>query len=51
MKDEKVVLIIDEAQHLSAGVLEELRLLTNFETHRRSYCKLYFLDNYSSRIH
>jgi general secretion pathway protein A len=31
------VLIIDEAQNLSAGVLEQLRLLTNLET---SECKL-----------
>jgi general secretion pathway protein A len=31
MTNEKVVLIIDEAQNLSVEVLEELRLLTNFE--------------------
>src|SRR6266849_4018538 len=31
MKNEKVILIIDEAQNLSVDVLEELRLLTNFE--------------------
>ena len=31
MKNEKVILIIDEAQNLSLDVLEELRLLTNFE--------------------
>jgi general secretion pathway protein A len=35
MKNEKVILIIDEAQHLSAGVLEELRLLSNFENHKK----------------
>lgn len=29
---ENVVLIVDEAQHFSPEVLEELRLLTNFET-------------------
>ena len=29
--NEKVVLIVDEAQHLSVEVLEDLRLLTNFE--------------------
>lgn len=33
----KAVLIIDEAQHLSTDVLEQLRLLTNLETNR---CKL-----------
>lgn len=31
----RVVLVIDEAQRLSAEVLEEVRLLTNFETDRR----------------
>jgi general secretion pathway protein A len=31
MTNEKVVLIIDEAQNLSVDVLEDLRLLTNFE--------------------
>jgi general secretion pathway protein A len=31
MKNEKVILFIDEAQNLSVDVLEELRLLTNFE--------------------
>ena len=30
--NEKVVLIVDEAQHLSVEVLEDLRLLTNFES-------------------
>src|SRR6266545_2125463 len=28
----RTVVIVDEAQHLSAGVLEQLRLLTNLET-------------------
>jgi len=31
LANEKVILIIDEAQNLSVEVLEELRLLTNFE--------------------
>ena len=31
MKNEKVVLMVDEAQNLSVDVLEDLRLLTNFE--------------------
>ncbi|MBI5408193.1 MAG: AAA family ATPase [Nitrospirae bacterium] len=33
-KGQKAVLIIDEAQNLSADVLEQLRLLTNLETNR-----------------
>ncbi len=32
------VLIIDEAQNLSAEVLEEVRMITNLETDRRSCC-------------
>lgn len=35
MQDEKIVLIIDEAQNLSIEVLEELRLLTNFENAKK----------------
>ncbi|MDP1692256.1 MAG: AAA family ATPase [Burkholderiaceae bacterium] len=34
------VLIIDEAQNLSAGVLEQLRLLTNLETNRRKLLQI-----------
>ena len=34
------VLIIDEAQHLSADVLEQLRLLTNLETHDRKLLQI-----------
>ena len=33
------VLIIDEAQHLSAEVLEEIRVLSNLETNDRSCCR------------
>lgn len=33
-KDQKAVLIIDEAQNLGAEVLEQLRLLTNLETNQ-----------------
>jgi general secretion pathway protein A len=33
-KDHRAVLIIDEAQNLSADVLEQLRLLTNLETNQ-----------------
>src|SRR5262249_33652772 len=32
--EEKVVVILDEAQNFSEGILEELRLLTNIETSR-----------------
>ena len=34
------LLIIDEAQHLSADVLEQLRLLTNLETHDRKLLQI-----------
>lgn len=34
------VLIIDEAQNLSADVLEQMRLLTNLETHRRKLLQI-----------
>src|SRR6056300_102460 len=34
------VLIIDEAQHLLPEVLEQLRLLTNLETHREKLLKV-----------
>ncbi len=36
----KVVLIIDEAQNLSAEVLEQLRLLTNLETSQRKLLQI-----------
>ena len=34
------LLIIDEAQHLSGEVLEQLRLLTNLETHQRKLLQI-----------
>ena len=37
------VLIIDEAQNLSADVLEEMRLLTNLETNRRKLLQIVLL--------
>src|SRR5437763_12822495 len=40
MKNEKVILIIDEAQNLSVDVLEELRLLTNFENHEKKLLQI-----------
>ena len=41
--NEKTVLIIDEAQNLSAPVLEQLRLLTNLETHQRKLLQIIIL--------
>jgi general secretion pathway protein A len=40
MKNEKAVLIIDDAQNLSVDVLEELRLLTNFESHEKKLLQI-----------
>src|SRR5262249_13376058 len=40
MTNEKVVLIIDEAQNLSVEVLEEIRLLTNFENNDRKLIQI-----------
>ncbi len=37
---EQAVLVIDEAQNLSAGVLEQLRLLTNLETAERKLLQI-----------
>ncbi|MFZ4288719.1 ExeA family protein [Variovorax sp. HJSM1_2] len=39
-KGERNVLIIDEAQNLSADVLEQLRLLTNLETNERKLLQI-----------
>jgi general secretion pathway protein A len=39
----KAVLIIDEAQNLSADVLEQLRLLTNLETNQRKLLQIILL--------
>jgi len=36
----RTVLIIDEAQNLSRGVLEQVRLLTNLETHRHKLLRI-----------
>ena len=38
--NEKAVIIIDEAQDLSIDVLEELRLLTNFESHKKKLLQI-----------
>src|SRR5215510_4895590 len=38
--DEKFVVIVDESQHLSVDVLEELRLLTNFENHEKKLLQI-----------
>ncbi len=42
-KNEKTVLIIDEAQNLSSKVLEQLRLLTNLETNQRKLLQIIVL--------
>lgn len=42
-KNEKTVLIIDEAQNLASDVLEQLRLLTNLETHQRKLLQIIIL--------
>ncbi|WP_018992797.1 ExeA family protein [Aromatoleum toluclasticum] len=39
----KTVLIVDEAQNLSTEVLEQLRLLTNLETHERKLLQIILL--------
>lgn len=41
--NEKIVLIIDEAQNLDAKVLEQLRLLTNLETNQRKLLQIIIL--------
>ena len=38
--DKKVVLIIDEAQNLSLKVLEEVRMLSNIETHKEKVLRI-----------
>jgi general secretion pathway protein A len=38
--NEKAVIVIDEAQGLSIDVLEELRLLTNFESHEKKLLQI-----------
>ena len=42
-KNEKTVLIIDEAQNLNSAVLEQLRLLTNLETNQRKLLQIIIL--------
>ena len=42
-KNEKTVLIIDEAQNLNSKVLEQLRLLTNLETNQRKLLQIIIL--------
>jgi general secretion pathway protein A len=40
MANEQVILIVDEAQNLSVEVLEELRLLTNFENAAKKFIQI-----------
>jgi len=42
-KNERTVLIIDEAQNLDCSVLEQLRLLTNLETEKRKLLQIIIL--------
>ena len=49
-KGDNVAVIIDEAQNLSTEVLERVRLLSNFETGKTSFCKSFWLDNPNSVI-
>lgn len=42
-RDRQTVLIIDEAQNLSAVVLEQMRLLTNLETNQRKLLQIILL--------
>ena len=42
-RNEKTVLIIDEAQNLNSAVLEQLRLLTNLETNQRKLLQIIIL--------
>lgn len=42
-RNEKTVLIIDEAQNLDSSVLEQLRLLTNLETNQRKLLQIIIL--------
>lgn len=42
-RNEKTVLIIDEAQNLDSSVLEQLRLLTNLETDQRKLLQIVML--------
>jgi general secretion pathway protein A len=44
------VLIIDEAQALSADVLEQLRLLTNLETHERKLLQIVLIGQPELRV-
>ncbi|MES1951473.1 peptidoglycan-binding domain 1 protein [Salinisphaera sp. S4-8] len=39
-RNRRTVLVIDEAQNLSRGVLEQLRLLTNLETHKHKLLRI-----------
>ena len=45
------VLIIDEAQNLSAEVLEQLRLLTNLETRERKLLQIILIGQPELRTH
>lgn len=50
-RDKRVILIIDEAQHLSMEVLEQLRLLTNLETRKQKLLQIILLGQPELREH
>lgn len=50
-RDKRVILIVDEAQHLSMEVLEQLRLLTNLETRRQKLLQIILLGQPELREH
>ena len=45
----RVVLVIDEAQSLDDPILEMIRMLSNFETPRANFCRLFWRVNQFSR--
>lgn len=42
-RERRAILIIDEAQNLDAGLLEQLRLLTNLETNTRKLLQIFLI--------
>jgi general secretion pathway protein A len=44
-KGKRAILVIDEAQHLTIDVLEQIRLLTNLETNQRKLLQIFLLGH------
>ncbi|MDT9597757.1 XrtA/PEP-CTERM system-associated ATPase [Sphingosinicella rhizophila] len=42
-RGKRTLLIVDEAQNLSRSALEELRMLSNFQSHGRAYLQIFLL--------